>query len=100
MIKITRTCLRPSQDVPWFNESVSKKYIDYVAATYHQTGKLRQEFSVDETGLIKTDIYYWADTSTLEEFKLDPLIQFQHDARVEYDQTNNIEVIYHSIEDL
>lgn len=100
MIKITRTCLRPSQDLPWFNETVSTRYLDYVAATYHQTGKLRQETSVDETGLIKTDIYYWSDSSILEEFKLDPLIQFQHDARTDYDSKNSIEVIYHTIEDL
>ena len=100
MIKITRTCLRPSQDVPWFNESVSKKYLDYIATTYLDTGKLRQENSVDETGLIKTDIHYWADSAMFEEFKLDPLIQFQHDARTDYELANGIEVIYRTVEDL
>lgn len=93
MLKVTRIIKKPNLETRWFHEFVSPKYRDYIKRVYIDTGKLVQEMTYDESGLIQTSVHIWSTAANFQEFKDDPVPDSFHDQRRGYEIANNFEII-------
>ena len=92
-ITLTRTTIRPSTDVAWFQ--TPSAVLDYINATYRfGSGDLRKtEFMLSEDRLSLTMASTWSSVETHAAFMADPIVSANMTAMDAYNTQNNITVI-------
>ena len=93
MLFRSRTTIRPSTDVAWFQ--TPSAVLDYISATYRfGSGDLRKtEFMLSEDRLSLTMSSTWSSVETHAAFMADPIVAANMTAMDAYNTQNNITVI-------
>ena len=86
----TQVFIRPSTDVPWFNDTWPPSHMEYVQTNYKDTGKLTGSKTVSEDGLTMTTVHTFTDEVAEAEWMSDVYLQTMLQQRQEYNAINDI----------
>jgi hypothetical protein len=89
-IKFSQVFVRPTVDIPWYQETLSEEHKQYMTDTYTNTGKRVGSVEISEDGMMMTITHQFRDQDALYQFSVDPIITQMKENRDAYNTEHNI----------
>jgi hypothetical protein len=89
-IQFFQVFVRPSVDIPWYQETLSEEHKQYMTDAYTTTGKRVGSVEISEDGTMMTISHQFKDMAALQQFSTDPIIMEMKENRDVYNTEHNI----------